>query len=105
MRSAAGKLLILLSFVWGAVNVLFAQTLVPDSSDIRKELRETWFEAPLSSVRENRTEVRTAKDGNRFQIRLEETDTTFSVVVAPRTEMSVDGYSDCLLYTSPSPRD
>lgn len=94
MRSAAGKLLILLSFVWGAVNVLFAQTLVPDSSDIRKELRETWFEAPLSSVRENRTEVRTAKDGNRFQIRLEETDTTFSVVVAPRTEMSVDVYSE-----------
>ena len=94
MRSAAGKLLILLSFVWGAVNVLFAQTLVPDSSDIRKELRETWFEAPLSSVRENRTEVRTAKGGNRFQIRLEETDTTFSVVVAPRTEMPVDVYSE-----------
>ena len=93
MRNPVGTLLILLSFVCGAVSV-FAQSAVPDSSDIRKELRETWFEAPLASVRENRTEVRTAKDGNRFQIRLEETDTTFSVVVAPRTEMPVDVYSE-----------
>lgn len=94
MRSIAGKLLILFFFACGAANVLFALNVIPDSSDIRKELRETWFEAPLSSVRENRTEVRTAKDGNRFQIRLEETDTTFSVVVAPRTEMPVDVYSE-----------
>ena len=55
---------------------------VPDSSEIRKDLIETWFEAPLLNVRLNRPEIRTNKIGEKFQIRLEETDDYFEVVRA-----------------------
>ena len=67
---------------------------VPDSSEIRKDLVETWFEAPLSSVRMNRPEIRQNKIGEKFQIRLEETDNVFTIIVAPYARLEVDVYSD-----------
>lgn len=67
---------------------------IPDSSEIRKDLVETWFEAPLQSVRMNRPEIRTNSVGQKFQIRLEETDDSFNIFVAPYARIEVDVYSD-----------
>ncbi len=67
---------------------------IPDSSEIRRDLVETWFEAPLQNVRMNRPELRTNSIGEKFQIRLEETEDTFNIFVAPYARIEVDVYSD-----------
>ena len=67
---------------------------VPDSSEIRKDLVETWFEAPLSMVRTNRPQIRANAVGQKFQIRLEETEDAFNIFVAPFARMEVDVYSE-----------
>ena len=67
---------------------------IPDSSEIRRDLVENWFEAPLESVRQNRPEVYYNSSGDIFQVRLEEADSFFSIFVAPKAVMSVDVYSD-----------
>lgn len=67
---------------------------IVDSSEIRSALVESWFEAPLSSVRMNKPEVRTNCIGSKFQIRLEEAETYFNIIVAPYMKMEVDVYSD-----------
>ncbi len=66
---------------------------VPDSSAIRKQIAENWFYKPLSELRMNRNEIRTNSVGEKFQIRLEETDGIFSVIVAPESFLSVDFYT------------
>lgn len=67
---------------------------VPDSSDIRKGMRETWFEAPLSAVRQNHVELRKNNIGKQFQIRLEETDELSNIFVAPQYQLAMDVYAD-----------
>ena len=91
------KKLILGLFISLAVmplSALYNRFGVPDSSEIRKDLVETWFEAPLSAVRMNRPEIRTNSVGQKFQIRLEETEDTFNIFVAPYARIEVDVYSD-----------
>ena len=66
---------------------------IPDSSVIRKIVADTWFEEPLSAVRNNRTEIRTNSVGQIFQVRMEETRDIFSIIVAPETKISVDLYT------------
>ena len=72
---------------------------IPDSSEVRKGLEEQWFTAPLSEVRTNMPEIRANKNGHKFQIRLEENDTTFNVFVSPRALIKVNIYSDKGMYT------
>lgn len=67
---------------------------IPDSSEIRRSLVETWFEAPLDIIRANRQELRMNASGEQFQVRLEESESTFTVFVSPRAELPVDVYSD-----------
>ena len=82
--------LLVLSPVWA----LYNRYGIPDSSEIRKDLVETWFEAPLETVRMNRAEIRTNSIGEKFQVRLEETDSSFNIFVAPYARMEVDVISD-----------
>ena len=72
---------------------------IPDSSEIRNGLEEKWFTAPLSSVRENQPEIRANENGEKFQIRLEENETTFNVFVAPHAVIKVNVFSDKGMYT------
>lgn len=72
---------------------------IPDSSEIRDGLVETWFEAPFSAVRTSVPEVRRNSTGTEFQIRAEESDDDFSIFVAPRTTISVEVTSDTGSYT------
>lgn len=70
----------------------FAETNLPDSSAIRAGLIETWFEAPLALVRLNEPETKRNEAGDEFQISMEETDTSFTIAVAPRAMLSMSVY-------------
>ena len=72
---------------------------IPDSSEIRKGLEERWFTAPLSEIRMNQPEIRANDNGEKFQIRLEENDSTFNVFVCPRALVKVNVFSDKGMYT------
>ena len=67
---------------------------IPDSAEIREELEEKWFTAPLSAVRENIPEIRANLNGEKFQIRMEENESTFNIFVAPHTKINVKVFSD-----------
>lgn len=67
---------------------------IPDSSEIRKFLEEKWFKAPLQTVRMNKAEIHTNKIGQKFQVRLEETENDFNIFVSPFTRMEVDIYTE-----------
>jgi hypothetical protein len=77
----------------------FNGNTVPDSSEIRRNLVESWFMAPLDMLRERNAEVRSSSSGTRFQIRLEEQDMTFRIFVSPETKLDVDVYSDTGVHT------
>ena len=72
---------------------------IPDSSEIREGLEEAWFTAPLSQVRLNQPEIRANENGQKFQIRLEESESSFNVFVAPHAVIKVNVYSDKGMYT------
>ena len=67
---------------------------VPDSAEIRSKVKESWFIAPLSAIRDNPPEKRTNNNGQHFQIRLEENEESFNVFVAPYAEINVTVVSD-----------
>ena len=67
---------------------------IPDSAEIRENLVETWFTAPLEYVRTNLPQVIYNDNGQPFQVRLEESDTTFHIFVAPQAKMNVAIHSD-----------
>lgn len=90
------KIILFLLILFGISPVFAAQQKwnIPDSSEVRKKLVEKWFEAPLSSVRMNLPEIYNNPAGEKFQVRLEESDTTYNIFVAPQTTIKVDVYSD-----------
>lgn len=67
---------------------------LPDSSDIRKDLIETWFEAPVESLRENIPEIRANKAGQKFKVSMEEDDEYAYVYVASGKSMNVNVFSE-----------
>lgn len=67
---------------------------IPDSSEIRGKLVETWFENTLENVRSNYQEIYINKAGEKFQVRLEESDKTFNIFVSPSAENNVKIISD-----------
>lgn len=66
---------------------------IPDSSEIRANLYENWFEASLEQVRMNLPEIYTNDAGEKFQVRLEETDKEFNIFVAASSLITVNVYS------------
>ena len=67
---------------------------IPDSSEIRKGLKERWFEASLEDVRMNFPEIYDNDAGQKFQVRLEESDSTYMIFVAPCATINVKVYSN-----------
>ena len=67
---------------------------IPDSSEIRKGLKERWFEASLEDVRMNLPEIYDNDAGQKFQVRLEESDSTYMIFVAPCATINVKVYSN-----------
>lgn len=95
------KFLFITLFVFSALNVFAATKAfdIPESAEIRKNLAETWFDASLTTVRFNQPQIFYNKIGEEFQVRLEETDTTFNIFVSPLRKIKVDYYSDTGFYT------
>ncbi len=56
---------------------------IPDSSEIRKKLEREWFEGPLSELRTFGTEFYKNSVGIEFELRFEEQDDVFLVILAP----------------------
>lgn len=67
---------------------------VPDSTEIRKSIKDSWLTADLNQVRHNRSQVRFNPAGQKFQVRLEETENTFAVIVCPEVMMDVDMFTE-----------
>lgn len=89
------KKLVCCFFVFFTIN-LFSQNFlrnVPDSSQIRKDLIHTWFEAPVDMVRENIPEIRVNKGGDKFKISMEEDNDYSYIFVATGKAMNVNVYS------------
>ena len=72
---------------------------IPDSSEIRKTLIESWFEAPLQTVRTNNAFETRNQIGEEFQVRLEEDDQYFYIFVAPHSILTVNVYTSKKNYT------
>ncbi|MCR4899344.1 MAG: hypothetical protein K5907_00825 [Treponema sp.] len=83
---------ILLTFV-APVFAAYNSWGIPDSSEIRKTLKERWFDASLEAVRMNLPEIYDNNAGQKFQVRLEESDSTYMIYVAPCAVINVKVYS------------
>ena len=72
---------------------LYNRQGIPDSSEIRQKLVESWFTAPVETVRGKLPELHRNNIGTVFQVRAEEGGGQLMVVVAPRQKLAVDMYS------------
>lgn len=87
------KKLLAFSFIFLFWEFAFAEYntfAIPDSAEIRRTISGSWFSAPVSEVRNYKEDLRKNRVGEIFQIRMEENETEFSVIVAPRSELDVD---------------
>lgn len=101
MKTMTKKLILIISLALTGF-FLFAENNsfgVPDSSEVRKSVLESWLMAPLETVRANHPEILANPAGQKFQIRLEESDSTFNVFVSPHMIMDVDVHTDSGVYT------
>ena len=85
---------LVLFFVFTSVFAEYSSLGIPDSSDIRKELVETWFEASLDEIRDNIAEIRSNQAGQKFRISIEESSSTYAIVVAAGKIAEVNVYSN-----------
>ena len=65
---------------------------IPDSAEIRRQISREWFEGSLDFLRSVNSEIRSNQIGTQFQVRLEEQQDAFLIVVAPKSQMVVDVY-------------
>ena len=63
----------------------YTKSGIPDSTEIRKGLVQTWFNAPVQDVRAKEPELYKDGIGNEFQVRAEEADGELAIIVAPKT--------------------
>ncbi len=63
---------------------------VPDSSAIRKTVLSSWLKAPLNEIKFKAVENRTNESGSQFQISLEQSQSEFNVVIAPKVVIDVE---------------
>lgn len=66
---------------------------IPDSSDIRKNLVETWFEASFEELSDRIAEIRANEAGQKFRIYIEKGESTYAIVVAAGKISDVNVYS------------
>ena len=72
----------------------FNKMNVPDSAQIRRAVAENWFYEDLKVLREKRVELRQNEAGQDFQVRMEENDSSFAVIVAPKMTLETDFYTE-----------
>lgn len=87
MRKLSSCLLFLLLSVI-PVFADYSRLGIPDSTEIRKEIVNTWFTAPVQEVRLKSPEILEDGIGNLFQVRAEELNGETAIIVAPKTLIS-----------------
>lgn len=63
---------------------------IPDSAKIRNSIQEEWFEEKLELLRMKKAEIFANEINEYFQVRLEEYDDEFGIIVAPSRKILVD---------------
>ncbi|MBR1912819.1 MAG: hypothetical protein IJ828_10765 [Treponema sp.] len=63
----------------------YARSGIPDSTEIRAQLVQSWFTAPVQDVRLKAPEILKDGIGNEFQVRAEDADGETAIIVAPKT--------------------
>ena len=63
---------------------------IPDSAEIRRTIVNSWLTPDLNTLRNYKEQFKDNRVGVTYQIRLEESDDEFSVVVAPRSEIDIN---------------
>lgn len=63
---------------------------IPDSAEIRRSCADSWFNCPVDQIRSQKEKFVKNNIGFQFQIRLEEDDKFYQIVVAPKSEISID---------------
>lgn len=72
---------------------------IPDSAEIRRALDPSWFNASIEDIRLYNSQIRKSSDGKVFQVRMEEQEDQFFIIVAPQTTMKVDVYDSKGMHT------
>lgn len=85
-----------LIFITGFVSLFAAYNSlgIPDSAEIRNNLMERWFEAPLPLVRNNLPEYFYNESGQKFKVSMEESEDVFNIYVSPQSFIDVTVVSD-----------
>ena len=86
--------LILLAAGFARLFAAYNSLGIPDSSEIRRNLIENWFEAPLEMVRQNKAFEAYNQIGQDFQIRMEEDEENFYIFVSPHAIINITVYSN-----------
>ncbi|WP_407400393.1 hypothetical protein [Treponema sp.] len=63
---------------------------IPDSAEIRRTIVDSWLTPDLDTLRGYKEQFKDNRIGVTYQIRLEEDDDEFCVVVAPRSEIDIN---------------
>lgn len=90
------RLVIGIIFAFCVINAFaeYNKSGLPDSSEIREQLIETWFYAPISIVRSYDPQIRVNEVGEKFQIYPEVEGEVLYVRVCPRKTLNMEVYSD-----------
>lgn len=86
--------LIVFAFLCLPVFADFNEMNLPDSTEIRKAIAESWFYGDLKSIRQKYSEVRMNAIAEPFQVRMEETEGSFAIIVAPQVKLKMDFYTE-----------
>ncbi|MCQ2247742.1 MAG: hypothetical protein MJZ50_01910 [Treponema sp.] len=63
---------------------------VPDSTEIRKSIINSWLKEDVSVLREKKEEFVLDPTGLKFQVRMEESNDEFCIIIAPRSEIDIN---------------
>lgn len=91
------KIFLCLTFSFLFTAVSFAEYNsygIPDSTEIRKSIINSWFTQNISELRNKNSEIRKNQIGETFQIRMEEKVSSYAIIVAPQSYLNVDLISE-----------
>ena len=100
MNKRMGFLSLLLMLAVLPAFAVYNRQGIPDSSEIRQKLVESWFTAPVEAVRGKMPELHRNNIGTVFQVRPEEDGNHLMIIIAPRQKLAVDMYSGGQVHAS-----
>lgn len=87
-------LLVFLNFIFSPIFADFKYYEIPDSLKIRQNAEKEWFYADLSELRNKPFQNVENDFGQKFQIRMEENDESYFIIVCPVKKRKIDFYTE-----------